>query len=42
MHDEPKDRLTWLAAQPLQPRKRRKPCDFGLFDAEGRKQLELF
>jgi hypothetical protein len=34
--------LVWLAAQPLQPRKRQKPCDIGLFDTESRWQLALF
>lgn len=37
-----KDRLDWLSAQPMQPRKRQKPCDVGLFDTESRKQMELF
>jgi hypothetical protein len=37
-----RERLAWLAAQPLQPRRRQKPCDIGLFDTESRKQLELF
>jgi hypothetical protein len=36
-----KDRLAWLAAGPLQPRKRQKPCDIGLSDTESRKQVEL-
>jgi hypothetical protein len=39
---EHEDRLAWLAAQLLQPKKRQKPCDNGLFDTESRKQLELF
>jgi hypothetical protein len=37
-----KDRLDLLSAQPMQPRKRQKPCDVGLFDTESRKQMELF
>jgi hypothetical protein len=37
-----KDKLDWLIAQPLQPRKQQKPCDMGLFDTESRKQLEMF
>ena len=31
-----KDKLEWLVAQPMQPRKRQKPCDVGLFDTERR------
>ncbi len=30
-----------LLAQPMRFRKREKPCDVGLFDTEGRKQMEL-
>lgn len=37
-----KGKLEWLVAQPMQPRRRQKPCDVGLFDTESRKQLELF
>jgi len=37
-----KDKVQWLIEQPMQPRKRQKPCDIGLFDTESRKQLELF
>jgi hypothetical protein len=37
-----KDKLDCLSAQPMQPRKRQKPCDVGLFDTESRKQMELF
>jgi hypothetical protein len=37
-----KDKLDWLIAQPMQPRKQQKPCDIGLFDTESRKQLEMF
>jgi hypothetical protein len=37
-----KNKLDWLLAQPMQPRKRQKRCDVGLFDTESRRQLELF
>jgi len=37
-----KDKLDWLIAQPMQPRKQQKPCDIGLFDTERRNQLEMF
>jgi hypothetical protein len=37
-----KEKVDWLAAQLMQPRSRQKPCDIGLFDAESRKQLEMF
>jgi hypothetical protein len=37
-----RDKVRWLAEQPMQPRKRQKSCDIGLFDTESRKQLELF
>jgi hypothetical protein len=37
-----KNKLEWLLAQPLQPRKRQKTCDIGLFDTESRKQMDLF
>lgn len=37
-----RDKLDWLIAQPMQPKKQQKPCDIGLFDTESRKQLELF
>lgn len=37
-----KEKLDWLIAQPMRPRKHQKPCDIGLFDEESRKQLELF
>lgn len=37
-----KDKLDWLIAQPMQPKKQQKPCDIGLFDTESRKQLEMF
>jgi hypothetical protein len=31
-----KDKVQWLAAQPMQPRKRQKPCDIGLFENQCR------
>jgi hypothetical protein len=34
-----KDKLDWLIAKPMQPRKQQKPCDIGLFDLERRQQL---
>jgi len=37
-----RDKVRWLAEQPMQPRKQQKPCDIDLFDTESRKQLELF
>ena len=37
-----KDKVQWLVEQPMQSRKRQKPCDIGLFDTESRKQFELF
>jgi hypothetical protein len=37
-----KDKLDWLIAQPMQPRKQQKPCNIGLFDEARRNQLELF
>ena len=37
-----KDKLDWLVAQPMQPRKQQKPCDIGLFDTDSRNQLEMF
>jgi hypothetical protein len=36
------ERLAWRAAQPLAPVKAQRPCDLGLFDVNGRAQLELF
>lgn len=37
-----KDKVQWLMEQPMQPRRRQKPCNVGLFDTESRKQMELF
>jgi hypothetical protein len=31
-----------VLARPMQFRQREKPCDVGLFDTEGRKQMGLF
>ena len=39
-----KDRLTVRAAQPMAPKRNpnaeQKPCDLGLFDMEGRRQID--
>ena len=37
-----KEKVDWLTAQPMHPRKLQKRCDVGLFDTESRNQLELF
>jgi hypothetical protein len=37
-----RDKVDWLVAQPMQPRKQQKPCDIGLFDTDSRNQLEMF
>lgn len=37
-----KARLEVLAARPWQSKRPQEACDFGLFDGEARKQLELF
>ena len=37
-----RDRLQLLAAMPLTPRYRQRPCDIGLFDEVARAQLDLF
>ena len=34
-----KDKLDWLMAQPMQPRKQQKPRNIGLFDEDRRNQL---
>lgn len=36
-----KDMVEWLVEQPMQPRRRQKLCDLGLFDTESHKQLKL-
>lgn len=35
-------RLAARAAAPLEPKKRQRPCDLGLFDLNARNQLDLF
>ena len=37
-----RDRLQLLAEAPMQPRRKQKPCDIGLFDEAACNQLELF
>jgi hypothetical protein len=37
-----RERLDYLIAQPLAPRKPQKPLDIGLFDEAARNQLSLF
>lgn len=34
------DRLAFRAAAPMQPIRPQKPCDHGLFDLEGRRQID--
>ncbi|MEQ8402665.1 MAG: hypothetical protein RIE24_08000 [Silicimonas sp.] len=34
------DRLALRAAAPMEPSRVQKPCDHGLFDVEGRKQID--
>lgn len=36
------ERLTFLMAAPLAPRRQQKPLDIGLFDENARNQLDLF
>ena len=36
------DRLSVLANAPMLPRRVQRPADHGLFDANGRNQLEMF
>ncbi|MGB3469277.1 MAG: hypothetical protein WBA51_00470 [Erythrobacter sp.] len=36
------DRLALLANAPMMPRARQRPADHGLFDANARKQIEMF
>ncbi|TPG42734.1 hypothetical protein EAH79_02375 [Sphingomonas koreensis] len=38
----PRDRLAWRAAAPMEPKKRQRACDHGLFDLNARNQLDLF
>ncbi len=39
-----RDRLDWRARQPMAPKRNpnapQKPCDLGLFDIEGRRQID--
>lgn len=39
-----RDRLEWCARQPMAPKRNpnteQKPCDLGLFDVEGRRQID--
>ena len=39
-----RDRLEWRARQPMAPKRnpntQQKPCDLGLFDVEGRRQID--
>ena len=39
-----RDRLEWRARQPMAPKRNpdaaQKPCDLGLFDVEGRRQID--
>lgn len=39
-----RDRLDWLARQPMAPRRnpmaRQRPCNIGLFDEDGRRQMD--
>jgi len=39
-----RDRLDWCARQPMAPKRNpnapQKPCDLGLFDLEGRRQID--
>ena len=39
-----RDRLEWRARQPMVPKRNpnalQKPCDLGLFDVEGRRQID--
>ena len=38
----PRDRLQWRANAPLEPKKRQRPADHGLFDTNARNQIEMF
>jgi hypothetical protein len=38
----PRDRLTMRANAPLEPKKRQRPADHGLFDTNARNQIEMF
>lgn len=38
----PRDRLAMRANAPLEPKKRQRPADHGLFDTNARNQIEMF
>jgi hypothetical protein len=38
----PRDRLAMRANAPLEPKKRQRPVDHGLFDTNARNQIEMF
>lgn len=38
----PRDRLAMRANAPLEPKKRQRPADHGLFDLGARNQVEMF
>lgn len=38
----PRDRLVMRANAPLEPKKRQRPADHGLFDMNARNQIEMF
>ena len=38
----PRDRLAIRANAPLEPKKRQRPADHGLFDTNARNQIEMF
>ena len=38
----PRDRLAMRANAPLEPKKRQRPADHGLFDLGARNQIEMF
>ena len=38
----PRDRLAMRANAPLEPKRRQRPADHGLFDTNARNQIEMF
>lgn len=38
----PRDRLAMRTNAPMEPRKRQRPADHGLFDTNARNQIEMF
>ena len=38
----PRDRLAMRANAPMEPKKRQRPADHGLFDTNARNQIEMF